>query len=172
MTKQEIAEMIAKYGIKDNRDGRIRVSNTKIVTDEIYKRIISVKPEILAYFADERAERERRRQTFEEIPGVKELRAARAEWEEWHADYDAAWERGEGRYPAAPQSDVAAIAAKYPAADFALMVEGKRLYSANYELGAIASKAYDALCSGEPYEQVKAAYDADKEAFVKRHIWD
>lgn len=56
MTKQEIAEMIAKYAITDNRDGRIKISNTKIVTDAIYKQIISVKPEILAYFADERAE--------------------------------------------------------------------------------------------------------------------
>ena len=55
MTKQEIAEMIAKYAITDNRDGRIKISNTKIVTDAIYKQIISVKPEILAYFADERA---------------------------------------------------------------------------------------------------------------------
>ena len=81
MTKQEIAEMIAKYAITDNRDGRIKISNTKIVTDAIYKQIISVKPEILAYFADERAEYQRRRQTFEEIPGVKELRAARAERE-------------------------------------------------------------------------------------------
>ena len=49
MTKQEIAgEMIAKYAITDNRDGRIKISNTKIVTDAIYKQIISVKPEILA----------------------------------------------------------------------------------------------------------------------------
>lgn len=172
MTKQEIAEMIAKYAITETLDGRIRVSNTRIVTDEIYKQLISVKPEILAYFADERAEREHRRQTFEEIPGVKELRTARAEWKEWRIDYDEAWERGEGRYPAAPQSDVAAIAAKYPAAVFALKVEGERLYSANYELTAIASKAYDALCSGEPYEQVRAAYDADTDAFVERHIWD
>ena len=46
MTKQEIAEMITKYAITDNRDGRIKISNTKIVTDEIYKQIISVKPEI------------------------------------------------------------------------------------------------------------------------------
>lgn len=53
MTKQEIAEMIAKYAITDNRDGRIKISNTKIVTDAIYKQIISVKPEILAYFADD-----------------------------------------------------------------------------------------------------------------------
>lgn len=171
MTKQEIAEMIAKYAITDNRDGRIKISNTKIVTDEIYKRIISVKPEILAYFADERAEQERRRQTFNAIPGVKELRAARAEWEAWHTKMQRAMERGTGRYPAAPQSDEAAVAAKYPAAGFALMVEDQR-YSANDELAAIASKAYDALCSGEPWEQVRAAYEADDTAFVKRHLWD
>ena len=65
MTQQEIAEMITKYAITDNRDGRIKISNTQIVTDEIYKQIISVKPEILAYFADERAEYQRRSQTFE-----------------------------------------------------------------------------------------------------------
>ena len=29
MTKQEIAEMITKYAITDNRDGRIKISNTK-----------------------------------------------------------------------------------------------------------------------------------------------
>lgn len=171
MTKQEIAEMIAKYAITDNRDGRIKISNTKIVTDAIYKQIISVKPEILAYFADERAEYQRRRQTFEEIPGVKKLRAARAEREAWRTKMRRAMERGTCRYPTAPKSDEVAIAEKYPAAKFALMVEEQR-YGSNAELASIAAKAYDALSNGEPWEQVKAAYDADNKAFVERHLWD
>lgn len=171
MTKKEIAAMIDKYRITDNRDGRIKINNTKIVTDEIYDQIIAAKPEIMAYWAEERAEKERRRQTFESIAGVKELRAARDEWREYHRAFNRAFESECGRFPTAPTVDEKAIAGKYPGAVFALMVEDRQ-YGANYELASMAKKAYDALCAGEPWEKVKTAYDAENKEFVNRHMWD
>jgi len=58
--KQIIEEMIRKYNIKDNGDGNLKVnipSGYKLTDAEI-NAIRSAKPEILAYFADRKAERE------------------------------------------------------------------------------------------------------------------
>ena len=59
------------------------------------------------------------------------------------------------------------IEKEYPAAIFALKVEHER-DSANYEVASYAGKAYEALCNGEPWEKVKAAYEIDEEEFVER----
>lgn len=59
------------------------------------------------------------------------------------------------------------IEKEYLAAIFALKVEHER-DPANYEVASYAGKAYEALCNGEPWEKVKAAYEIDEEEFVER----
>ena len=112
-----------------------------------------------------------RLKTFWSIPGAKELRDARAEWLEYRRACNSAWENESTRWPRKPSSDVEALEKKYPAAVFALYVAYER-DSANYEIAGYANRAYEALCNGEPWETVKAAYDADKKEFVDRHMWD
>lgn len=66
--------------------------------------------------------------TFDSIPGVPELREIRQEWQQYNREFNAAFGRGDGRFPAVPQVKESDVASKYPSAVFALQVE--------YELGA------------------------------------
>ena len=109
--------------------------------------------------------------TFDSIPGVPELREIRQEWQQYNREFNAAFERGDGRFPAVPQVKESDVASKYPSAVFALQVEYE-LGRSNLELYGIAENAYDALCEGKPWQEVKAQYEKAKEEFVQRHIWD
>ena len=53
------------------------------------------------------------------------------------------------------------MASKYPSAVFALQVEYE-LGRSNLELYGIAENAYDALCEGKPWQEVKAQYEKSK----------
>ena len=175
MNKNEIKAMIEQYNITDFRDGRIRVGNAKNITAKIKEKILAAKPEILAHFAQEREEArkayEKKMATFDSIPGVPELREIRQEWQQYNREFNAAFERGDGRFPAVPQVKESDVASKYPSAVFALQVEYE-LGRSNLELYGIAENAYDALCEGKPWREVKAQYEKAKEKFVQRHIWD
>ena len=150
MNAADIKSMIERYQITDCHNGNIGIYNTKGITQEEVRTIKAAKPEILAYFAAEReaqeAEQEWRRRNFEAIEGLVELRDARA-------------------------AHVKALETKYPAAVFALSME-QRNYGSNYELAAMAKRAYDALCDGQDWQEVKATYDAENSAFTERHSWD
>ena len=51
-------------------------------------------------------------------------------------------------------------------------VKREALYSENDEICSIGKRAYDALRNGASPEETKAAYDAEKDAFIERHMWD
>lgn len=175
MEKNKIAAMIRKYNIVDNFDGRIRILNHHAVNEQIRQEIVAAKPEILAYLAEQRekvrAENKRKEDNFNAIPGVQELREARRQLAEFRRAFNRAFEQGDGRYPTKPNVDEKKLSQQYPAAVFALKVEYETGRS-NYELSDIAQQAYDSLREGENWETVKAKYDAEKEKFVERHIWD
>lgn len=185
MTEEEIRKMVSLYDIKDNHDGRIMVRLTKNMTEDEKNQIKANKAEILAYLQKieaekaakeeaEKAEYLRKKAVFEAIPGVKEIRKAREDWEDYRYEFQKAFERGNGRYPAPPAVDskeIKKLEETHPAAVFALEMESQK-HNANYELAAIAEKAYDALCNEENWEEVKKQYEKDKHEFVLRHVWD
>ncbi|MEE0095969.1 MAG: hypothetical protein UEU47_05910 [Oscillospiraceae bacterium] len=175
MNAADIKSMIERYQITDCHNGNIGIYNTKGITQEEVRTIKAAKPEILAYFAAEReaqeAEQEWRRRNFEAIEGLVELRDARAARAKWQREFNRIMERGDSIFPAAPTADVKALETKYPAAVFALSME-QRNYGSNYELAAMAKRAYDALCDGQDWQEVKATYDAENSAFTERHSWD
>ena len=108
MDKNEIKAMVEQYNITDFRDGRIRVGNAKNITAEIKEKILAAKPEILAYFAQEREEAhkayEKKMATFDSIPGVPELREIRQEWQQYNREFNAAFERGRWTFPGSTAS--------------------------------------------------------------------
>lgn len=177
MTSEEIKALIDRYDICDNRDGRMCIRNARGITAAEKRALAAAKPEILAYFAAEREAQEaaqrQKLQRFEAIAGIKELRAVREALHEWRRKFERAMERGDGILPscAYTSADEKALCEKYPGAVFALSVDARR-HGANYELSAIAQKAYDALCDGQDWQAVKAVYEADDAEFVQRHIWD
>lgn len=79
MTNEQIKDMIEKYAIIDNGDGRLRINNSRIVTPTVMEQIKAAKPAILFCLTEKRAAHERRCETFESITGARELRAVREE---------------------------------------------------------------------------------------------
>lgn len=175
MTNAEIKSMIERYQITDCHNGNIGIYNTKGITQAEVQAIKSAKPEILTYFAAEReaqkAEQERRQRNLEAIDGLVELRDARIGRAKWQREFNRIMERGDSIFPAAPTADIKSLEEKYPAAVFALSME-QRSYGPNAELAAMAKRAYEALCDGQNWQKVRAAYDSENAAFVERHVWD
>lgn len=173
MTNIEIAEMIRKYKIRNVGDGRIHIQAPNLSKEEL-DQIVSVKREILRYWETCRREAIKReevqRKNFESIPGVKEIRAASKEFNEYREKFNRYMERGDGILPATPKTDLDALHKQYPDAVFALEVYSKT-HSANDEIATIAQRAYAALMDGKSVETVKAQYDADMDAFTEKHIW-
>ena len=170
MTKQEIREMIEHYGMIRNGDKIRMVKNVEESRRNI-EAIKAAKPEIMAYWDAEEAAQKRRRETFLNIPGVREIRDARAEWGKYLAEFNRAMDRGDCIFPAKPASDLEGLEKAHPDAVFALEVY-KKSTSANYEISDIAGRAYNALLDGEAVSEVRETYEAEMAAFVEKHQWD
>ena len=174
MTDQEIKGMIERYGMTKSGD-KIRMSKNLDEARTNIEAIKAAKPEIMSFFEAEEAARrsafERKEANFFSIPGVRELRDAREEWANYRAEFNRAMDRVDGRLPVKPSSDPDAIAVAYPGAVFALMVQYKSC-SANYQISAIAGRAYEALRNGGDLEQIKQTYEAEMDQFTLSHMWD
>lgn len=175
-TTAEIKEMIKKYDIKDAGNGKLRCCNMELAKMEMGA-IKAAKPEILAYFATERQaladKMAAEEKAFEAIPGIKEIKNIRNAWAAWHKEFNRRMddELLSCVSKAAPEIKVADVEAKYPEAVFALKVDAER-YGANYDIAVIAEKACQSIITGQPISEVKAAYDAEMEAFANRNMWD
>lgn len=175
-TTAEIKEMIKRYGIKEAGNGKIRCYNIELAKTGL-DAIKAAKPEILAYFAAERQaladKMAAEEKAFEAIQGIKEIQNIRNAWAAWRREFNRGMddELLSCVSTAAPEVKVADVEAKYPEAVFALKVDAER-YAANYDIAAIAQKAYSAIVSGQPISEVKAIYDAEKKDFVNRNMWD
>lgn len=172
MTQQEIKKLIAQYNITAAHNGNLSVrAPSGALTPEARQMLRDAKPEILAYFAAQAQEQQRKLATFNAIPGLSELRAAIRAEQDYRAKFQRAMDDGSGILPNPPAVSSDDVAAAHPAAAFALKVDNER-FAEHFEISEIAQRAYDALCSGTPWQDVKASYDADKHAFVERHLWD
>lgn len=174
MKSQEIKAMVEHYGLMRIGD-KLRITQNKDEAMGNLDAIKAAKAEIMAYLEAEAerklAEMERKNRTFYAIPGVRALDDARIEWAEWHRKFNEAMDRGDPQIPSKPASDIKALE-KNALAVWALQAKWEALHSTNYEISAIGQRAYEALRNGEDPETVKAAYDAEKAAFVERHQWD
>lgn len=177
MENNEIKAIIDKYNLVRIGD-KVAAQRTKGVDRDTFIREVGPhKAEILAYFAaQEKVAADllaKRKATFEAIPGVKELRAARQQYSAAHRNLSRIVESGDSVFPAwnAPTSaEVENMEKRYPMAVFALEVESKATYSLNYELAAIYKETYNALCDGQAPDAVKAAHDLRMHEFAMQHI--
>lgn len=135
------------------------------------------KPEIMQYLLDKEAEKKRaaeeRQSKIDAIPGLKELRAARADAAAWRDEWTANIERGDsgvGLRPR-PQYDFKAMEAKYPRAVAYLKAEAMS-YAAHYVKAGAGRDALERIINGEDGTQALA--DAEKEFsdYCHEHIWD
>ena len=70
MTQQEIKKLIAQYNITDMHNGSLSVrAPSGVLTPEARQMLSAAKPEILAYFAAQAQEQQRKLATFNAIPG-------------------------------------------------------------------------------------------------------
>lgn len=174
MTNSEIKMMIENYGLI-KVDDKLRITKNKTEAQKNLSAIKAAKPEIMNYLDEEanRLANEQRQkdEVFYNIPGVRELSEARREWAAWHRELNKAMDCGNPMLPKKPESDIEALEKNVIAA-WALEVKREALESQDYKISAIGERAFNALRNGENPEAVKATYDAEKAAYVKRNQWN
>ena len=108
-----------------------------------------------------------------QIKGIDELRANKRAIEEWHDEFTRRMETEDEviGMPPSPKDRSAELAKKYPRAAAYLKAEALTFRS-NYELSLIGDRACKRILAGEDYIKVISDMDAEREAFVRRHIWD
>ena len=140
--------------------------------------IKAAKPEIVAILlaqreADLRAEQERQAK-IDAIPGLREIKAARADLVNWKLEFDASFDGenggGVGVRPK-PKYDMDALHAKYPRAKAYLDAEDVAA-SDNDAKAAAGRKALEVIINGEDYERAVSAMEAEWKSHVASHIWD
>lgn len=175
MTNKEIERLVEFYGIQAV-NGQLGIYRNVKEAKANSERIRAAKPEILAWLKarDDAAAAalKRREETFNAIPGVAEVVAARRAWIAYKAAFDAAMDSGDGIYPAAPKVNLKAVEEDHPIAVWALEVKRRALYSQHYEISRAACKAYEALQNGANPDETKVIYDEEIKEIVERHIWD
>ena len=175
MTNTEIKAMIEHYDIVrvgDNIGIRKNIPEAKKNVDDIR----AAKPHIVAYFKAEESRRadeaRKKEETFNSIPGVRELLAAADERENYNYDFQRCMDEGNGRLPAKPKSSIKELKERYPDAAFAIQVMDEYQLGHNYELISIAKRAYEALRDGQAVAEVRTSYEKEKDEWLHRHAWD
>lgn len=179
-------KLIKRYGIKlsiEYRDGKrtptgrlyvADVANAKRYGD--WENIVSAKEEIKAILLQEFEEEQRAEQEREAkikaIPGLKEIKAAKEDLENWHYEFEDSFKDvgGMGVRPK-PQYDFEALYKKYPRANAYLKAEA---YSraANYAKASAGKKALERIINGEECDAVLAEMESEWSAYCNEHVWD
>jgi hypothetical protein len=170
-----IQEIIKKYNIADNGDGTIRISVPRghKLSDDEANTIKAAKPEILAYFAEQRAAVQERQRRIAAIAGLNELRAAHDAWGEYHYKISKMFdsETGSANPPRKPDVLVAVLEKQYPRATAFLKAEAWENAS-NYAKSAAGNKAKERIINGEDYVAALADMEAEWSAHCEKHVWD
>lgn len=172
-------ELISRYEIYDNGDGRIVCRNrAAVMHDNALCEITRRKPEILAYFAEQReaeqAARKRREEAIAGIEGLAEIKAGLAAIVQWNRAFERSFKGGNacgglGVGPR-PKVDIDALKALYPRAAAYLKAESEA-YSSNHEIAAIGKKALEEVIFGD-YQKAMRDMEAEISQNVRDHIWD
>lgn len=184
--KMNIKEMIEKYNIApETKDfgetytGRLLVRNTKAMKRDHAENLLrEKKPEIMAYFEQEKAKKEDEKKDRERriagIEGLEELKKAYKELAEWRIKFyssfdgeDAVGGMGVGEEPT---HDVEALSKKYPRASAYLKAREYTLMT-NTELSKIGQKAVEEVIYGD-YQKAMDDMEKETKKFAERHIWD
>lgn len=178
MNKEEIKAIIDKYDLV-RRGDKVGTYKRGVDQEQFLREVAQNKAEILQYILDEEkaaAEaKAKRKETFEAIPGVKEIRDARIKRSRWRSAFNRMMESGDGRMEpvsAPSESEIEALEEQYPMAVFALEAEYRAANTQNYELSKIWKKSYEGLLDGKKPESVKAEHDDMMSKFVASKIWD
>lgn len=107
----------------------------------------------------------------EYIPGLKEIKKAQAEWNNWKEALNASFE-SENIAPLCkqPKADLAELQSTYPQASAYLKMEALS-NSADYELSGIGKEALEMVVDGDWEEAIKYASEKESE-FADKHLWD
>lgn len=140
--------------------------------------IKAAKPEIVAALLAERdaglRAQEERQSKIDAIPGLREIKAARADLVNWKLEFDASFDGenggGVGVRPK-PEYDMAALYARYPRAKAYLTAQDFAA-SENYAKSAAGQKALAAIIGGEDYERVISSMEAAWKGHIADHVWD
>lgn len=185
MKTDEIKRLVSRWNLMLDKEGRLFARLRKAPPKEVLETIRANKEDITAYIKaeDEKKEaaekaaselRRKREAAFHAIPGVNEILDVRKKISDDQDAFECAWRSGSGIYPkksGVTTSNLKALEEKYPVAKFAIEVSGYT-HRANPEIYAMEKRAYEALCDGVPFEEVKAAYEQEDKDFVMRHAWD
>ena len=140
--------------------------------------IKAAKPEIVASLLAQReaclrAEQDRQSK-IDAIPGLREIKAARADLVNWKLEFDASFDGenggGVGVRPK-PKYDMDAMYAKYPRAKAYLDAQ-EFAASENDAKSAAGQKALESIITGENYEQAIHTMNSEWSAYCEKHIWD
>lgn len=179
-------ELIKRYGIKlsiEYRDGKRTPTGRLYVADSAnakrygdWEKIVSAKEEIKAIllqeFEEEQRAAEEREAKINAIPGLKEIKAAKEDLENWHYEFEYSFRDvgGMGVRPK-PQYDFEALYKKYPRANAYLKAEA---YSrtASHAKASAGKKALERIINGEDCDTVLSEMKAEWSAYCDEHIWD
>lgn len=173
-------EIIRKYHIEDAHDGTIRIGvprGQKLSSGEM-DMIKAAKPEILAYFAAERAAEDARRKAREDkinaIEGLAEIRNAIEAEDAYRRAFDHMMEDeyNDGACPPSkPEVNSAELKKQYPRAAAYIKTENWE-YASHYVKSGAGSKAKERIINGEDYIAVLADMETEWSAHCTEHIWD
>jgi hypothetical protein len=109
---------------------------------------------------------------LDSIEGLNELQTAINEWDDFHTAFNEYLdEECPLVMPKKPESDVAALKAKYPKAVAYLQAESWSRAS-HYEKAHCGREASEAILNGEDYKAAIAKMEADWSNYCHEHIWD
>lgn len=178
-----IDQMIDNYRItlstdsKGKFDGRLRINAPqRMEADNARPAIAAAKAEIVAALQDRvaahRRAAEERAAKIAAIPGLAEIRAARADLDAWQREFNASFDDVGGLgVRQKPSYDIPAMLAAYPTA--AAYLEAESFASALHDVKASAGrKALAAIINGEdPAAAIDQMHSEWKE-HISAHIWD
>ena len=179
-------ELIKRYGIKLSIEyidgkltptGKICIAHGTLAKENgDWEKIVSAKEEIKAILIQEFEKEQRAEQEREEkinaIQGLKEIKAAKEDLENWRYEFEDSFRDvgGMGVRPK-PQYDFEELYKKYPRANAYLKAEA---YSraANYVKASAGKKALERVINGEDCDTILAEMEAEWSAYCNEHIWD
>lgn len=155
-----IETMIRRFRIQLTDEGNLRILCAyEAQKDGNLAQIKAMKPQIVAYLKAKRSEEEqeavRRRLAIAAIPGLREIRSAYADIQEWKEELEDSFNDVGGLgVRKKPEYDFDAMYAKYPQAKAYLDAESL-LSRRNLEMSAIGKKAIDMILNGQVAEAVE-----------------
>lgn len=181
-----IEEIIDRYNIQIDVDyvdgeiiktGRICVMDVQLMKKENAKDLIHTHRDEIFQFLSKQFDTEQkikaeRRKKIDGIEGLKILKDAIRDIENWHYEFEKSFDDvgGLGVRPY-PEHDITALKEKYPRAAAFLLAESWE-YMPHYMRSTAGIKAKERIINGEDYNEVIKDMKAEWDEYIKDHRWD